>query len=196
MPTIILRCAALILFSACLWAQVPAGWRTLRSVSKLPATMSEKVIRDGGCTIAVPGDWVDEATVDRSEAHSPDGRGKAFVQQWPSKPHFPTFLQRKNQTLIDYRKQKADWARAYHKDVVDLKVLEDSPTRFRVLRVSTEPLGLGVTDWTLLSPGDPICYAMVFVSGTGAADPAADRAAAQRLMAVADKIVGSFAPAR
>lgn len=192
----VLRCAVLILVSASLWAQVPAGWRTLRSVSKPPATMSEKVIRDGKCAIAVPGDWLDDATVDRSQAHSRDGKSNAFVQEWPSKPHLPTYLSRKDHILADYRNQKANWARLYHKDVVDLKVLEDSPARLKVVRVTTAPLSLGITDWTLLSAGDPICYAMVFVSGTGPTDPGPDRAAAQRLLPTADQIVASFVPAR
>lgn len=196
------RMAAVVLVSACLWAgtclwaQVPAGWRTIRSVSKPPATMAGPVVRDGKCSLAVPGNWIDDKTVDRSQAHSPDGTAQAFVQEWPSRPNTPTFASRKSQTLKDYQKQKADSARAYHQDVLELKVLEDSATRLEVVRVSTEPLGPGLTDWTLLAAGDPICYAVVHVSGTAPTAPPAAHATAQQLLPVVEKIVASFSPAK
>jgi len=117
------RCAAPVFLSTCLGAEPASGWRTLNSVSKPPATMAGPVVRDGKCTIAVPGNWVDERTVDRSEAHSPDGRAKAFVQEFAASSNYP-FLHRKNQTLTNYRNEKANTERVYQKNTIVLKVLE------------------------------------------------------------------------
>lgn len=183
-----------VLVSASIAAQAPAGWKTLRSVTKPPATMAGPVIRDGPCTIAVPANWIEDKTTDRSQAHSPDGRAKAFIQQWPSGPHYPTFLLRKNNTLSDYKKQTADNLRVDPKATTDMQLLENTPTRLKVKRVSAAALASGgVTDWTLLTAGDPICYAMVTVGYTDPHDPPADRAAAQKLLPQADQIVSSFA---
>jgi hypothetical protein len=188
--------AAVALLGACLCsqagAQPPPGWRILKSVSQPPARLTP----GAKCTLAVPANWLNDNTLDRAQAHSPDGRSRAFVQEWPSKPKYPTFLNRKNQTLIDYRKKKADSYRVYHQDVIELKVLEDSATRLELLRVNTEPLGSGVTDWTLWAAGDPICYAMVSVQGTAPTVPPAEQEAARERLAAAEKIVATFTPAR
>lgn len=192
-----LQCAALALVGTSLWAQAPSGWRTLRSVSKPPATMAGPVVRDGKCTIAVPGAWLDDNTVDRSQSRSPDGRALAFVQEWPSKPHYPTFLDRKKNTLSDYRQQAATAQRVYQKPVIDVKVLKNSSTLLDVMRVGAPTLGTaGTTDWTLLSAGNPICYVMVTVNTAGPGSSAQDRAAAQTWLGVAQQIVASFTPAK
>lgn len=185
----------LVMVSVCLWAETPAGWRTLNSVSRPPETMAGAVIRDGKCSIAIPKDWIDDRTVDRSQAHSADGRVEAFVQEWPSGPKYPSFLKRKNQTLADYRNQKANAQRSYRHDVVDLKVLEDSPTSLTIMRTTAAmPGGAGLTDWTLLADGQPICYAMVKVSAGSLTAAAVDRTT-QQWSAVAEKIVATFKPA-
>lgn len=188
---------ALALFGICLCtyaaAQAPPGWRVLKSVSQPPAHLTP----GGQCSIAVPGDWrVIPTVTDRAEAHSPDGNAKALVQEWSSNPKYPGFLARKKDTLSEYQRQKSIGERVYHKDVLEVKVLEDSPTRLNVMRVSTDPLGSGVTDWTLLAPGSSICYASITLFGTAPTASPADRAAAQRLMPVMQKIVASFVPAR
>jgi hypothetical protein len=178
-------------------AQAPAGWKTLRSVSKPPATMAGPVIRDGPCSIAVPADWIEDKTTDRSQAHSPDGRARAFIQQWPAGPHYPTFLFRRDDTLSGYRKGIADNLRVDPKATTEMQVLENTPTRLKVKRVSAAALASGgVTDWTLLTAGDPICYAMITVGYTDPSDSPADRAAAQKLLPQADQIVASFARAK
>lgn len=187
---------ALTIGSACLAAQSPAGWRTLNSVSKPPPTMSGPVVRDGKCTLAVPANWIDERTVDRSEAHSPDGRSRAFIQEFAASAKYP-FLNRKNQTLSNYRNQKANDARVYGKDSIDLKVLEDSPTSLKVMRTTAGGDGNpALSDWTLLAAGEPICYAMVTISISGLTSSAADRATSQHLSAVAEQIISSFGPAK
>lgn len=187
------RSITVILASSYIAAQTPAGWKTLRSVSKPPATMAGPVSRDGACTIAVPADWIEDKTTDRSQAHSRDGRAQAFVQQWPAGPHYPTFLLRKNNTLSDYKKQIADNLRVDPKAITDMQVLDNTPTRLKVKRVSAAALASGgSTDWTLLTSGDPICYAMVTVGYTDPRDSPADRAAAQKLLPQADQIVASF----
>jgi hypothetical protein len=191
-------CGSLVLaiVSVGLWAQTPAGWRRLNSVSKPPATMAGSVIRDGKCSIAIPKDWVDDRTVDRSQAHSGDGRVEALVQEWPAGPKYPSFLNRKNQTLADYRNQQANAQRVYRQDVMDLKVLEDSPTSLKIMRTTVAtPGGAGLTDWTLLAAGNPICYAMVKVSTAGQSAASVDRTTAQQWSAVAEKIVATFKPA-
>lgn len=191
------RCAALVVMSACLRAETPPGWRTLNSVSKPPATMAGPVIRDGKCTIAVPKEWLDDRTVDRSQAHSPDARVQAFVQEWPSGPKYPSFLDRKNQTLLDYRSQKANAQRVYGRDAVDLKVLADSPTSLQILRTTAAtPGGAALTDWTLMAAGNPICYAIVKVTTAGQTSSPQDRTTAQQWSAVAEKIVATFKPAK
>lgn len=197
MPRTAFRGAVLIIVSACLWAQAPPGWRTLNSVSRPPATMAGPVIRDGKCSIAVPREWTDDRTVDRSQAHSADGRAEALVQEWPSGPKYPSFLDRKNQTLVSYRNQKANAQRVYGKDAVDLKVLADSPTSLQILRTTAAtPGGAALTDWTLMAAGNPICYAIVKVSAAGLTASPADRTTAQQWSAVAEKIVATFKPAR
>lgn len=186
-----------VLASSYIAAQAPAGWKMLRSVSKPPATMAGPVIRDGTCTIAVPADWIEDKTTDRSQAHSPDGRAKAFIQQWPVGPHYPTFLLRKNNTLSDYKKQIADNLRVDPKAITDMQVLENTPTRLKVKRVSAAALASGGgTDWTLLTGGDPICYAMITVGDTDPRDSPADRVAAQKLLPQADQIMASFRSAK
>lgn len=186
-----------ILASTAMAAQAPAGWKTLRSVSKPPATMAGPVIRDGACTIAVPADWLEDKTTDRSQAHSPDGRAKAFIQQWPVGPHFPTYLVRKNNILSGYKKGIADNLRVDPKATTDMQVLENTPSRLKVKRVSAAALASGgVTDWTLLTAGSPICYAMITVGYTDPHDSPADRAAAQKLLPQANQIAASFTSAK
>jgi hypothetical protein len=189
--------AALVIVSTCLVAEIPKGWRALNSVSKPPATMAEAVVRDGKCTIAVPKEWVDDRTVDRSQAHSADGRVQAFVQEWPSGPEHPSFLDRKNQTLRDYRNQRANAQRVYGHDAVDLKVLADTPTSLQIMRTTAAtPGGAALTDWTLMAAGNPICYAIVKVSIAGLTSSPADRTTAQQWSGVAEKIVATFKPAK
>jgi hypothetical protein len=190
-------CAALVIVSTCLVAEIPKGWRALNSVNKPAATMAAGVIRDGKCTIAVPTEWVHDRTVDRSQAHSADGSVQAFVQEWPSGPEHPTFLDRKNHTLRDYRNQKANAQRVYGHDAVDLKVLADSPRSLQILRTTAAaPGGAALTDWTLMAAGNPICYAIVRVSMAGLTSSPADRTTAQQGSAVAEKIVATFKPAK
>ena len=55
----------------------------------------------------MPNDWLNDNTVDRSQAHSPDGRAQAFLLKWPSQRGYPTFLSRKKDTLVTYRQQAA-----------------------------------------------------------------------------------------
>lgn len=182
--------------SACLAAQSTAGWRTLNSVSKPPPTMAGAVVRDGKCTLAVPESWIDDRTVDRSEAHSSESRAKAFIQEFAASAKYP-FLNRKNQILSNYRSQKANDERVYRKDAIDLKVLEDTPTALKLMRTTAGGDGNPtLTDWTLLAAGSPICYAMVSISTAGLTSSAADRATAQHLSAVAEQIISSFRPAR
>lgn len=74
-----------------------------------------------------------------------------------------------------------------------MQVLENTPTRLKVKKVSAAALASGgVTDWTLLTGGNPICYSMGTVGYTDPHDPPADRAVAQKLLPVADQIVASF----
>jgi hypothetical protein len=189
---------ALFLVSACLWAQAPSGWKTLRSV-KQPVTTAGPVVRDGKCSIAVPTDWTERNTTDRSQAEATGGMiaATAFIQQWPVGPNKPTFAARKDFIVKDLRKQKADVQRGFHKDALDVRILEDTPTRLKVMKVTTPYAAFGgATEWTLLSAGDPICYAQVFAADASAAASPADRADAQRLHAVAERIVATFTAAK
>lgn len=177
-------------------SQMPSGWKTLHSVTQVPATLAGKPVRDGKCTLAVPADWIEDNTIDRSQARSRDGSAQAFIQQWPAGPHDTTFVERTRSTLSVYHKQVADNQRVDPHFHTDIKVLENSPKRLSVQRIAAKSiLNSGVTDWTILAAGNPICYAMVTVLYTDPNDDSNYRAVAQRLLPVAQRIVASFTPA-
>ena len=180
-----------VFLAVSLSAQARAGWNVLKSVSIPPA----KRTPGGKCQIAVPADWnVKTTVVDRGEASAPGGMGTATIWEYPPTP--VTFEARKHSTLSDYNHQKAALLKTYHQDVLDIKVLDDSPTRLSVLETNTEPLSTGGKTWTVFSAGNPVCYAQVFVGGTSPTAPPADRAAAQKLLPIAQKIIDSFGPAK
>lgn len=113
--------------------------------------MADKPVRDGPCTLAVPSDWIDDTTGDRSQAHAPDGTAQAFIQQWPTGAHFPTFQQRAHDTVNTYRQQAAANQRVDKKAITDVRVLENSTTRLKVQRVTPKNILTGnMTDWTVL----------------------------------------------
>lgn len=177
-------------------AAAPAGWKVLHSVSKQGPTMADKPVRDGPCTLSVPSDWIDDPTVDRSQARSPDGRAQAFIQQWPTGPHMPTFEQRAHNTVNTYRQQVANNQRVDKNAVTDVRVLENSTTRLKVQRVTPKNMVTGeMTDWTVISAGSPICYAMVTVQAAES-NASAEHNPAQRWLPAAQQIVDSFTAAK
>jgi hypothetical protein len=167
-----------------------AGWKTLKSPSIPPA----KRTPGGKCQIEVPANWIADNTFDRAQAHSPDGRAQASVTEYPATP--VTFSVREKNTLADYKNHKAALLRTYHQDVLDIQIVDNSPTHLSVVETSTEPLSSGVKTWTLMSSGDPVCYALISVNGTAPTANAADHAASQQLIPVAQKIAASFGPAK
>ena len=162
-----------------------------------------KTLRDGKCTIAVPDDWIvdedmpDPTKVHHSSIHSGIGPAtEASIMELPVGPHKPTFIVLKEHLLKDALRAKAIQLQVYH-HAVDVRVLENSPTRFILMTVTPDTGdGPGEADWLLLAAGDPICKARVH-----AGDPFANagpemHAAARQLRAVAEKIVTTFTPAK
>ena len=162
--------------------QVQSVWRT---------------VRDGKCTIAVPGDWiVDEDMPDPTKVHR-SGTGpatEASIMELPVGPDKPTFISLKDHLLKDALRAKATHLQMYH-HTEDVRVLENSPTRFVLMTASPDTGdGPGDADWIFLAAGDPICKGRVYAGGAFANAGSEMRAAAQQLRAVAEKIVTTFAP--
>jgi hypothetical protein len=133
---------ALIGVSATLWAEVPAGWKVVKSPTRLTRTASPTDTGGGGrCQVAVPGDWVVDAEADRmvgqtGHMKSPNDNASISIQE-----HAP------GETL----------ARAKEVDLLfnkDAKALEDSANR-----VWLTYRRAGTTYWTVLVAGNPVCDA-------------------------------------
>ena len=158
-----------------------------------------KALRDGKCTIAVPGDWiVDEDMPDPTKVHH-SGIGpatEASIMELPVGPDKPTFISLKDHLLKDALRAKAIHLQMYH-HAEDVRVLENSPTRFILMTVTPDTGdGPGDADWLLLAAGDPICKGRVYAGDAFANEGPEMRAAAQQLRAVAEKIVTTFTSAK
>jgi hypothetical protein len=168
----------------------PAGWKILRSA---PSPFGKTP--GGKCSVAVPNDWVPPYAVRNNAREAVDpqfGLATATLEEWPTGN--PPFAIRKKQLLEQLRQSKATALKVFHKDLIDLGVLEDSATRLVVKEVNTEPTGSAVT-WHLLAAGDPICGAEVSVGGISSVTPSY-QASARKWLPVAEQIVATFAPAR
>ena len=147
-------------------AQVPAGWKVVKSPQRLTRTTSPTDRGGGGgCQVAVPGDWVIDADADRTVGQtghmkSPSGKVSVSIQEHPP-----------GETLA----RAKDIALQFNKRA---KVLEESSSRVWL----TSPYVLGTT-WEVLVAGNPICDGHFIIEDKSMED-------------LAKKIAATVAPAK
>ncbi len=156
----------LLLSGASVAANVPSGWKVVKSPQRQTRTASPTDHGGGGsCQVAVPPDWVADTEADRTVGQtghmkSPDGKLSVSIQEHP--PGQP--LDRAKAVAMQFDKRA--------------KVLEESPNRVWL----TSPYVLGTT-WTVLVAGNPVCEAHFIIE-----DPS--------MQDLAKKVVATVGPAK
>lgn len=151
----LLGCFAIAIVPASLSAQVPAGWKVVKSPQRLTRTASPNDRGGGGaCRMAVPPDWKVDTQADKTEGQtghmiSPDGNISTSIQEHPP-----------GQTLA----RAKEVALMFNKDA---KVREESATRVWLTYNRAF-----MTIWDVLVAGDPVCEAQIILNSPGASSAA------------------------
>jgi hypothetical protein len=154
----------LILCVASLAAEVPPGWKLVKSPQRLTRTASPTDHGGGGlCQLAVPGNWVVDTEADKTVGQmghmkSPNDKASVSIQEHPP-----------GQTLSDATKVALQFDKR-------AKVMEQSSNRVWL----KSPYVLGTT-WTVLVAGNPVCEAHFIIEDPAMQDVAKKIAATLRL---------------